>query len=103
MKSRLLKAFTIFWLLLVLPVLGLLLLLLMFDILDASENSGLLALALLRDVRRIILPDPAPGVSHLYFYELAPQMAWIVVMVIAFGGAGLSLYYWWRLYAKRAA
>ena len=103
MKGPLLKAVTIFWLLFVLPVLGLLPLLLMFDVLDPSEFRGRFALAVLRDVRGIILPDPAPDVSHLYFYDLAPQMAWVVIMVIAFCGAGLSVYYWWRLFARRAA
>lgn len=103
MKSTLLKAVTIFWLLLALPVLGLLPLLLMFDVLAPSEIGGRLALALLRDVRGIILSDPAPDVSQLYFYDLAPQMAWVILMVIVFCGAGLSVYYWRRLFARRAA
>lgn len=103
MKSTLLKAVTIFWLLLVLPALGLLPLLLMFDVLDPSELGGRLALAMLRDVRGIILSDPAPENSHLYFHDLAPQIAWVVLMIIVFCGAGLSVYYWWRLFARRAA
>ena len=103
MKSICLKASTIAWLIFVMPVLGLLPLLLLTEIISPYGDAGRYAVALLRDLRGLVLPDPAPEASHVKFFELAPESAWWVIVVAVFFVSALALYYWWRAHARRAA
>jgi hypothetical protein len=103
MKRRWLKASGILWLIFVTPVLGLLPLLLLTEIISPYGDAGRYAVALLRDVNRVVLSDPAPESSHVGFYDLASASVWVVITSVVFIVAALSVYYLWRLYARRAA
>ncbi len=103
MKSGWLNASSILWLTFVTPVFGLLPLLLLTEIISPYGDAGRYAVALLRDVRRVVLPDPAPESSHVGFYDLSSASVWVVVISAVFSVSALSLYYWWRVYARRAA
>ena len=104
MRSKLLKAFSLLWLIAVMPLLGIIPLLLMTEVLDPGfDVSGRLALAVLRDLRGLVLPDPAPQNSHVSFYVLAPKAVWVMIMAVVFSVSGVFLYYWCRVITRRAA
>ena len=104
MRSKLLKAFSLIWLIAILPLLGIIPLLLMTEALNPGfDVSGNLALAVLRELRGLVLPDPAPQNSHVSFYELAPKAVWVMIMAVVFSGSGVILYYWCRVITRRAA
>jgi hypothetical protein len=104
MRSKLLKAFSLIWLIAILPSLGIIPLLLMTEVLDPGfDVLGNLALAVLRELRGLVLPDPAPEFSHLSFYMLAPKAVWVMIMAVVFSVSGVFLYYWCRVITRRAA
>ena len=103
MKSIWIKASSVLWLIFVLPVLGLLPLLLLTEVVSPYGDAGRYAVALLRDVRKVVLPNPGPESSHVDFYDLASASVWVVVISAVFSISALSLYYWWRVYARRDA
>ena len=103
MKSKWLKVFSLLWLIFVTPVLGLLPFLLLSGLMSPYGDAGRFAVVILRDVRSVAFPDPAPEASHVGFYHLASSSVWWVVVVAVFSISTLPLYYWWRAYARRAA
>ena len=103
MRSRVQKIFSVVGLAAVMPSLGILPLLLMADAFELGGTGSILALALLRDIRGLVLPDPSPDVDHLPFYALAPKPVWLAVIIIVFAIPALALHYLWRGNARRAA
>jgi hypothetical protein len=90
MKKPLLKVFSIVWVVFVTPLFGLLPLLVVVT--GPGTFVELFGVALLRDVRGLFLADPAPNVSHLSLYELAPEAFWWLVIPIVFFITALALF-----------
>jgi hypothetical protein len=103
MKAWGVKLFSIFWLAFVLPVLGVFPLLLLTGATDPYTDTGRYQVELLRAVRGLVLPDPAPGFSPLELTDLAPTWFWVCVVVLVFCVSAVSLYQWWRVNRIRAA
>lgn len=72
------------------------------EVISPYGDGARFAVALLREVRGIVLHDPASDVSHVGFYALASQSVWLVVVATVFGVSVFCLFYWWRVYARRA-
>ena len=102
MKAWGIKLFSVFWLVFALPVLGVFPLLVLTGATDPYADAGRQQVELLRSVRRLILPDPAPGFSPLELTDLAPAWVWACVILVVFGVSALSLYQWWRVSRIRA-
>jgi hypothetical protein len=94
-----LKAFSILWLTIVTPLLGVLPLLILLAEPDSLTNRY--GVTILRDLRRLILPDPAPGASHVALSDLAPEPVWWVVIPAVFSVATLSLCGWYAYSRKK--
>jgi hypothetical protein len=96
-----LKLFTAFWLLVVMPLAGIFPLLNMAGILSDDNSSGLIGLALLRDLRGVFLADPAADVSHLSLYDLAPQPVWLRLACVVFATAVLLVRQHFRVTSRQ--
>ena len=103
MKAWGVKLFSVFWLALVLPVLGVFPLLLLTGVTDPYANAGRQQVEILRAARGLVIPDPAPGFSPLELTDLAPVWVWACLVVVVFGVSALSLYQWWSVTRIRAA
>jgi hypothetical protein len=102
MKAWGVKLFSAFWLVFVLPVLGVFPLLLLTGATDPYAPAGRQQVEVLRAIRGLVLPDPAPGFSPLELPDLAPAWLWVCMVVIVFAVSGLSLYQLWRVSRIRA-
>lgn len=91
MHKPVLKVFSMVWIVFVTPLFGLIPLLAVIS--GPGKLAGLLGVALLRDVRGLFFADPAPEVSHLSLYELAPEEFWWLVIPIVFFITALALCY----------
>jgi hypothetical protein len=86
MERKLFKAIIVFWLVIILPILGILPLLMLTETIEDSGggSSGGWAVVILRSARGIIFSDPAPGSSHVHFNDLGPDSAWWLTVSIVF-------------------
>ena len=94
MNRAWLKLFSIFWVTIVTPLFGVIPVIILLA--DPGSVTSRYGVAILRDVRRLILPDPAPTVSHIALYDLAPKPGWWVMILAVFFVAFLSGWHSWR-------
>lgn len=85
------RAFSLIWLAVVTPLLGVLPLLVLLADPDSLTNRW--GVAVLRDLRKLIMSDLAQGTSHITLYDLAPGPVWFVTIPAVFATAIFSLWY----------
>lgn len=93
-----LKSFSIIWLAVVTPLFGVLPVLIMLS--EPDSMMSRYGVAILRDLRRLMLADPAPGASHVALSDLAPGPAWLVIVVLVFSVAILFIRKWYVWYSR---
>ena len=98
MNRAWLKLFSIFWITIVTPLFGIIPMVILLA--DPSSDTSRYGVAILRDLRRLMLPDPAPTVSHVALHDLAPKPVWWIMIPAVFFVAFLSGSHLWRSRTK---
>lgn len=99
MNRTWLKVLSILWLTIITPLLGVLPLLILLAEPDSFINR--FGVSILRELRQLILPDPAPDISHIALYDLAPEPVWWVMIPAVFSVATLFLCGWYSWLSRR--